>query len=167
MHLDRTELPAGNIMERWRKDCTEEDMRGKYTTKESKNEETTAYIQKKLMVKKVLALAGVDGALDEEGYKEAMEALDKIISVKTLGGKGVGALGSESEITRPTLCPERPTRKGRPHNTDLKSYEASLKKQKTKLTSDKKAGGRTTTDEENQAGGRTRALSELMSIYQS
>lgn len=132
MHLDRTEIPSGNILERWRKDVVDEDIQENNANEESNSVETAAYyIQKKLMVKRVLAMAGVDGTLDESGYIEAMAALDRIISVKTTGASGSTAGSSENETTGPTSCPARPSKKGRLQNTSLKSYGANLKKQKT------------------------------------
>lgn len=109
MHLDRTELPSKNILDRWRKDVVEDENLENNATEESKSIETAAYIHKKLMVKSILSMAGVEGGLDESGYKEAMEGLDKIISTKATAAGGGSAGISGNELTRPTSCPPRPS----------------------------------------------------------
>ena len=161
MHQDRVKLPSRNILDRWRRDVLEDPGNGRDDGVESNSIESTAYIQKKLMVRRVLAMAGVDAALDESGYKEALEALDKIISLRKDQKLGEQAVISGDGSIKPTCCPNRPKKKGRPCSTSLKSYETNLKKQKRTEQGKKRYTSSTSEDEENPMSGKTKALNEI------
>jgi hypothetical protein len=155
------ELPSGNILNRWRRDVLADAGNESNHTVESNSIESTAYIQKKLMVQRVLAMAGVDGALDESCYKEALDALDKIISLRKNHKFGEQAVSSGDGSIKPTSCPNRPVKKGCPCGTSLKSYEANFKKQKTTKKGKRKDTSSTSEDEENPTCGKTKALCEI------
>ncbi|XP_021321752.1 protein FAR1-RELATED SEQUENCE 5 [Sorghum bicolor] len=160
MHLDRTELPSGNILARWRRDVACETGHVSGQGVETSSLESATYIQKKLMVRRVLAKAGVERTLDESGYKEAMDALDKIISVRTtrVEEKKI-ELGETSE--KPTSCPKRAVKKGRRQNTSLKSYKASLKEQNKRKKYEEDEISSTSDNEQVTGTRKTKALWEI------
>ena len=129
--------------------------------------ETTEYIRKQLLLKKVLTAAGVDGTITDGWLTEAMAALDKLTSLRTTVKGGAVAnvgerIGSDEEAL-PSQCPPRPIRRGRPRNSSLKSYENEKKNQVRSRPDDTGKKVATSTDEENPRNGKTKkALNELL-----
>lgn len=166
MHLDKTEIPSGNIMDRWRKDADKDPMEGA-SGEVSVAKETAVYLRKQLMLKRVLDIAGVNVAVDEPGYADAVEALDRLIAARSVAPVDVQEgvkLGVANGATRPTACPARPSRKGRPQNSSLKSYEESVKRGKKSKRSAAGVFGVGVTDEENPSGGKTKTLAEIVGV---
>lgn len=146
-------------MFRWTKDATRVE-----ETREQKGIGGDAaakvdYIRKQVMMKKLIEMTGADGTLSDGVFAEAMEALDWVIARRN-AEKGVVAesphCNTDNLGVRPTKCPPRPVRKGRPRNTSLKSYEAEV----TKQAKHGPAGGckrkESSTDEENPRGSKQR-----------
>jgi hypothetical protein len=165
MHLDVAEVPTGNILERWRKDVVDVGLEGNAAIEDANTKETTEYIHKRIMLKRVLDAAGVERSLDDVGLSEAMKALDMLISINKTPiegttGQSRGLLADED--SEPTSCPPRPAKKGRRRNTSLKSYETARKRKNKTMSSYLSSGETSSTDDENPRGKKTRELRELM-----
>lgn len=163
--MEKTDIPASNIMARWTKNATQPNNNGMQKGGADHDKETTEYIRKQLSLKKVLTAAGVDGTIPDGGLTVAMAALDKLTSLRTtdkgVPGANMGEyIGTDEEaLTR--QCPPRPIRRGRPRNSSLKSYENEKKNQVRSRPDDTGKKVATSTDE-NPRNGKTRALNELL-----
>ncbi|CAD6257791.1 unnamed protein product [Miscanthus lutarioriparius] len=111
VHMEKTEIPAGNIMARWTKNATKEKNNGIEESGADYDNETTEYIRKQLLLKKVLTAAGVDGTITDGWLIEAMAALDRLTSLRTTVKGGAVAnvgerIGSDEEAL-PSQCPPK------------------------------------------------------------
>lgn len=164
VHLEKTEIPPGNIMTRWTKDAIEDLVQSKEAQRGACIEDTANYLRKQLWLKKLLSCAGVAGPVSETGLGDAMSSLDELISEIKTGTDAKANIECQETVSGaagPSQCPARPARKGRPRNTSLKSYKEEQKRCKKGGNGSTKSMA-ATTDEENQSHAKTKTIAELI-----
>lgn len=159
VHLDKTEIPRYNIKHRGTKEAGQSPGSSTSANGTMAMSETTDYMQKMLLLKRLVELANSRTTLGEGVFFEAMQAMDRISSygdTEDNSNNNRKALGNiDGGGVMPITCPPRPSRRGRPQNTSLHSWEVEQHKEKQQVIV--KAGEqiKETTDEENPKGGKT------------
>jgi len=158
VHLDKTEIPRYNIKHRGTKEAGQSPGSSTSANGTMAMSETTDYMQKMLLLKRLVELANSRTTLGEGVFFEAMQAMDRISSYRDTkdNSNNRKALGNiDGGGVMPITCPPRPSRRGRPQNTSLHSWEIEQHKEKQQVIV--KAGEqiKETTDEENPKGGKT------------
>lgn len=128
VHLDRQEIPPGNILHRWTKDCVERSL-----SEESKlslivhNDK----LRKKMLLDKVFEIANREATLSETAFHQAMDAITGSSSsdpvLANSDDPNILAATFTGQL-QPTACPPRTVLGGRPPNTGLKSWLTSRKR---------------------------------------
>ncbi|TVU49926.1 hypothetical protein EJB05_01270, partial [Eragrostis curvula] len=153
VHLDRRVIPCKNIMKRWTKDATKQTWPRK-----------SGDARRSIFIKKALELANANEIPDDE-FLSVLEAIDQanIASAKKANAKGhTSDPHVLPEMVVPLQCPLRPTKRGRPGSTSLRSWEQGVKRKRKNSARKKAPQALTSEDEENPYGGKTRSVQELV-----
>ncbi|KAG0540465.1 hypothetical protein BDA96_03G411500 [Sorghum bicolor] len=171
VHLDRTEIPPGNIMYRWTKHAGPE-----YSpcTRELTMDQVSARVdgtKRHVLLKRALEFAHGDDPIDDEAFAEAMRAMDAIVPRKDHSVSSFREHGGEVKTSGPSLgnaesmptaCPPRPIRTGRPRNTSLKSWQKHEISVKKVSSTERPDNILDINDEEGNIAAKTRKVDELM-----
>jgi hypothetical protein len=172
VHLDRTEIPGGNVHPRWTREA------GAATNSAAELsviEQMTAQndeLKRRVLVMKALELSQSKGPIDDEAYADALRAMQNIVpstqgdiypNISPCGEVG-RSIWEETNVTESIACPERVKRAGRPRDTSLKSWKKHYKLEKeNKRNEDKDIEG---PDERKQGArpAKTRRVTDLMQV---
>ncbi|TVU35741.1 hypothetical protein EJB05_17644, partial [Eragrostis curvula] len=166
VHLDKRELPCGNIMKRWEKDTPSSNVCAASKLVDGDSACGSDYLLRSLLVMKAMELSRDKNRLNEEKVINALQALDAA-QVALSSGNAVptatceSAVAGASGIVRPTQCPPRPTKKGRPCSTSLNSWARSTKRSRLENVANEVAD-KESEDEENPKAGQTKNINELL-----
>jgi hypothetical protein len=170
VHLDVKEIPKRNIMARWLKNQFESDENRDGKRISVLSVVSDDLLKKRAIINRALEVAYGTEAISEDAFIEAMEALDSVrrqpyIAVPELARKATHDLHtSATEAVIPTCvstamptsnisCPDRPTKKGRPSSSSLRSWKEEQKRNKSQST-----------DEENPRNGKTRSIVDVLAF---
>ncbi|XP_039841858.1 protein FAR-RED IMPAIRED RESPONSE 1-like [Panicum virgatum] len=161
VHLDRQEIPAGNIMRRWTKEGLEHSLSvDSKATMAAHNDN----MRKKLLLTIVFEIANKEATLSETTFHQAMEAMKDSTdpplepALADITNTSTAAIAE----VRPTACPPRTMLGGRPPNTGLQSWLASRKRSSNKTANSASALVADWPDEENTPTKKRRSISDIM-----
>ncbi|KAG0519311.1 hypothetical protein BDA96_09G253100 [Sorghum bicolor] len=160
VHLDRTEIPPGNIMYRWTKHAGPE-----YSpcTRELMMDQVSARVDgTKSHVKRALEFAHGDDPIDDEAFAEAMRAMDAIVPRKDHSVSSFREHGGEVKTSGPSLGNAESMPTGRPRNTSLKSWQKHEISVKKVSSTERPDNILDINDEEGNIAAKTRKVDELM-----
>lgn len=171
MAIDHQEIPPGNLLKRWTKDATCPDANSIAVTSIQTIGNGADRLRKHLLLDKVLELASSDREISDETFNNAIAALNfqSDISNKDKSkheqrsSNGAALTYTNIAGTIPTSCPVQPYMGGRPPNTGLKLFLASIKKEaKRKTIEEINIESKTSSYEENLQNGKTRKIEDIM-----
>ncbi|KAF8775567.1 hypothetical protein HU200_004341 [Digitaria exilis] len=128
VHVDKREIPAGNILRRWTKEGhipTEETSIATALEKQSQN------IQRKMVLAKACELAKMDNRKRLDTFVQGIEEVTHKTLINETSSQEICEVNDATpalQTLKPTSCPPRTIFGGRPPNTGLKSWLASNKK---------------------------------------
>lgn len=171
MHLDRTEIPKGNINPRWTKEAGPEIIAGSGSSVVEQITTQNDELKRRVLVMKAIELSQTKGPINDEAYNEALRAMCSIVPVKqsSIGTVNSGANDETTSVcaVSPELaiaCPPRPKRTGRPRDTSLKSWNKHYKLKKDKRRVDDETNAIGDTSEEGGMPSKTTRLTDLMHV---
>ncbi|CAN6191154.1 unnamed protein product [Urochloa humidicola] len=122
IHLDRLEIPKGNIMDRWTKYYDSSDANFNPWQELALHNDN---VKRKVLLNRAFELANKQGRLSNFAFEQAL----KSITTSTEPQRETPPRKAGAEITNiPTSCPPRKLKGGRPPNTGLKSWISSMKR---------------------------------------
>lgn len=133
MHLDRTEIPPGNIKHRWTRSA------GPQLATCSTLDITDQVASKIEAVKRrALQLAQGSDPIDDQTFTETLHCMDNMLRLQVSTSSQLIETCNHTESIQsiqdkqhvPLSCPPRPTRTGRPRDTSLKSWKKHEKSSK-------------------------------------
>jgi len=164
VHLDKMEIPAGNIMRRWTK---EGHIPCKETSISSALEQQSHNMQRKMLLAKACELTKVDDKGRLVSFGKTIEEVIGNSMVSETSGQQIGEVKDATTswpTSKPTSCPPRTIFGGRPPNTGLKSWIASTKKPAACQADDPSTKASEWPEEENPAKKKTKSILELMQL---
>jgi hypothetical protein len=154
VNLDVKEIPRGNIMARWTKTQGDHGFQSGGSKYDCATNDTTAYVKKRQLIKRMLEVTNQTNGITDEAFADAMEAIESMVpKSETPQPKEHATMKGSGHSCSSMKCPPRPTKKGRPPNTSLRSWKQEQKRKQKEST-----------DEENPTGAKTRPVNEVMGL---